>query len=208
MKWEVLLRIVGREPVFSSSLLKTGPVNPVDVGKQLSRWVKSGKLIQIRRGLYALSEHYSKVQPHPFNIANRIQRASYVSLQSAMEYYGLIPEYVPAVTSVTTGRPQTFEIPLGDFIFRHIKKELFFGYKLVDVGNNQSVFIASPEKSLLDLLYLTAGSDVLSYLRELRLQNLDRLNLKQFKIIAGHTGSRKLIRAAELMDSLVKELRK
>ncbi|MGD2245669.1 MAG: hypothetical protein PVI11_03890 [Candidatus Aminicenantes bacterium] len=207
MKWDELLQIVGREPVFSSSLLKTGSVNPVDVGKQLSRWVKSGKLIQIRRGLYALSEHYSKIQPHPFYIANRIQRASYVSLQSALKYYGLIPEYVPAVTSVTTGRPHILEIPLGDFIFRHIKKESFFEYKLIDVENNQSAFIASPEKSLLDLLYLTPGSDDPSYLRELRLQNLDRLNLEQIQTTAGHTGSRKLIRAAELLEGLIKELR-
>lgn len=205
MKWEKLLQIVDREPVFSSSLLRTGSVNPVDIGKQLSRWVKSGKLIQIRRGLYALSERYSKTQPHPFYVANRIQRASYVSLQSALEYYGLIPEHVPAVTSVTTGRPQTFEIPLGAFIFRHIKKEFFFAYRLTDVGNNQSAFIASPEKALLDLLYLTPGSDNPSYLRELRLQNLDRLNVVHLKTTAGHMGSRKLIRAAELLDSLVKE---
>ena len=206
MKWEKLLQIVGREPVFSSSLLRTGSVNPVDIGKQLSRWVKSGKLIQIRRGLYALSEGYSKTQPHPFYVANRIQRASYVSLQSALEYYGLIPEYVPAVTSVTTGRPQTFEIPLGDFIFRHIKKEFFFEYKLKDVGNNQSAFLASPEKALLDLLYLTPGSDNPSYLRELRLQNLDRLNVEHLKTTANHMESLKLIRAAELLGSLVKEL--
>jgi predicted transcriptional regulator of viral defense system len=206
MKWEELLQIVGREPAFSSSLLKTGSVNPVDLGKQLSRWVNSGKLIQIRRGLYALSERYSKIQPHPFYIANRIQRVSYVSLQSALSYYGLIPEYVPAVTSITTGRPQTFNIPLGNFIFRHIKKELFFEYKLIDMENNQSAFIASPEKSLLDLLYLTPGSDDLSYLRELRLQNLDRLNINLFKTAAYQMGSRKLIRAAELVDRLIKEL--
>jgi hypothetical protein len=121
-------------------------------------------------------------------------------------YYGLIPEYVVAVTNVTTGRPRTFEIFLGDFIFRHIKKELFFGYKLIDVENNQSAFIASPEKSLLDLLYLTPGSDDLSYLRELRLQNLDRLNINLFKTTAYQMGSRKLIRAAKRLDSLVKEI--
>jgi len=206
MKWEELLQIVGREPVFSSSLLKAGSVDPIDLGKQLSRWVNSGKLIQIRRGLYALSERYRKIQPHPFYIANRIQRASYISLYSALSYYGLIPEYVPAVTSITTGRPQTFNIPLGDFIFRHIKKELFFEYKLIDIENNQSAFIASPEKSLLDLLYLTPGSDALLYLRELRLQNLDRLNMEQFKTTAYHMGSRKLIRAAESLDRLIKEV--
>ena len=71
MKWEELLQIVGKEPVFHSSLLKTGPVDPVDLGRQLSRWVNSGKLLQIRRGLYALSERYQKTTPHPLLSSQR-----------------------------------------------------------------------------------------------------------------------------------------
>ncbi|MBN1273443.1 MAG: type IV toxin-antitoxin system AbiEi family antitoxin domain-containing protein [Candidatus Aminicenantes bacterium] len=206
MKWEELLQIVGKESVFSSNLLKTGDINPVDLSKQLSRWVESGKLVQVRRGLYALSERYRKTDPHPFYIANRTKRASYVSLQSALEHYSLIPEYVPAVTSVTTGRPQTFETPLGNFIFRHIKKELFFNYILEELTTGQSVFIATPEKALLDLLYLTPGSDDPVYLKELRLQNIENLNIKRFQEIARRAGSPKLIRASKILENLVKEL--
>jgi predicted transcriptional regulator of viral defense system len=206
MKWEELIQIVGKESVFSSNLLKAGNVNPIDLSKQLSRWVESKKLVQIRRGLYALSERYRKTEPHPFYIANRIRRASYVSLQSALEHYGLIPEYVPTVTSVTTGRPQTFKTPLGNYIYRHIKKEFFFDYTLEQMTAGQSAFIASPEKALLDLLYLTPRSDDTAYLEELRLQNMDNMDIKRFHEKARSTGSPKLIRASNILENLAEDL--
>ena len=205
MKWEKLLQIVGREPVFHSSILATGGVNPIDLGRQLSRWIKSGKLIQLRRRLYVLSEQYRKTNPHPFLIANRIKRASYVSLQSALEYYGLIPEYVPTVTSITTGRPEEVVTPLGSFIFRHIKTDLFANYQIIDLGEAQSAFIATPEKALLDLLYLTPGSDKPEYLRELRLQNIATINLNILIDLADKWGVRKLQSAARRIEILTSE---
>ena len=206
MKWAQFLDLAGNEPILSSSLLKTEDISPAEAGKQLSRWVKSGKLIQIRRGLYMLAEPYIKIRPHPFYVANKLQRGSYVSLQSALEYYGLIPEYVPAVTSVTTRRTQTFATPLGNYIFRHVKKELFFDYVQLDMGGGQLAFVATLEKSLLDLLYLTPGSDNPSYLRELRLQNLENLNIERFKSLASQTSSHKLIRAAGILGGLLRRL--
>jgi len=205
MKWDELLRIVGKEPVFHSSLLRAGSIDPVDLGRQLSRWVKSGKLVQVRRSLYALSEQYRKTNPHPFHVANRLKRGSYVSLQSALEYYGLIPEYVPTVVSVTTGRPETLSTPFGTFIFRHVKKDLFFGYEIVDFNDDQSVSIASPEKALLDLLYLMPGSDNIEYLRELRLQNLDTISSSRLKNLFKQAKSQKLQRALRLLDLILKE---
>lgn len=206
MKWNELLQIVGREPVFHSSILISGAVDSADLGRQLSRWVKSGNLIQLRRSLYVLSERHQKTSPHPFLVANRLKRASYVSLQSALEYHGLIPEYVPSVTSITTGRPEELVTPLGSFIFKHIKKALFSGYQAIDLGEGQSAFIATPEKALLDLLYLTPGSDNPDYLRELRLQNSETLNTGLLIELADRSGSRKLLRAARRIKILLTEL--
>ncbi len=203
MKWEKLLRIVEKEPVFSSSLLKAGSSDSVKLGIQLSRWIQAGKLIQIRRGLYTLSRQYRKTDPHPFHIANRIKRGSYVSLQSALEHYGLIPEYVPSVISVTTGRPQKFDTPLGHYIFRHIKRDLFSDYSLEEAGRGQTAFIAKPEKALIDLLYLTPGSDDAAFIRELRLQNLDHLDFRELQKIVRRSGSPKLIRSARLIEELL-----
>jgi len=99
-----------------------------------------------------------------------------VSLQSALAYYGLIPEIVNITICVTTGRPERLETPLGVFEFRHIKPHLLFGYHMLDLGG-QNALIATPEKALLDLIYLQPGGGSKNYLNELRLQNLDRLNL-------------------------------
>jgi predicted transcriptional regulator of viral defense system len=205
MKWKNLLRIVGREPVFHSSILMSGPVNPADMGRQLSRWVKSGYLIQLRRGVYTLAERFQKTTPHPFLIANRLKRASYVSLQSALEHYGLIPEHVPSITSVTTGRPEKLTTLLGNYIFKHIKKSLFSSYQLVDIGEGQSAFIARPEKALFDLLYLTPGSDNANYLQELRLENVESLDFKILIELAERSKSRKLCRAVRWIAANLKE---
>jgi len=100
-----------------------------------------------------------KINPHPFLIANRIQHASYVSLQSALAYYGLIPERVPMTTSVTTGRPLLQKTPLGEYQFRHIQTDWFQAYLKIDLGLGQTAFVATPEKALLDLIYLEPNSE-------------------------------------------------
>lgn len=202
MEFSNLVKIVGDEPIFETSLLLAGEVDPADLRRQLSRWTKAGRLHQLRRGLYALAPPYQKNNPHPFLIANRIVRGSYVSCQSALAHFGHIPEYVPVTTSVTTGRPGRWKTPLGAFEFRHIQASLLRGYHLLDLGQGQKAFVASPEKALLDLIHLHPGADAPAYLRELRLQNLERLNLDEFKKLAEVSGKPKLQRAAKLIVAL------
>jgi predicted transcriptional regulator of viral defense system len=175
MEFNSLLKLIGNEPIFESSILLAGNVNPKLVRIQLSRWVKAGKIYQLRRGLYSIAPPYQRRQPHPFLVANHLQKASYVSLQSALSFYGLIPEVVNITTSVSTGRPERLDTPLGTFEFRHIKTELLFGYRMNELGE-QSALIATPEKALLDLIYLQPGGDSPAYLKELRLQNTEKLD--------------------------------
>lgn len=175
MEFDLLLKLVGDDPIFESSLLLAGNVDPKLIYIQLSRWVKAGKIYRIRRGLYSIAPPYQKIQPHPFLVANHLQKASYVSLQSALSYYGIIPEVVNIITSVSTGRPERVKTPLGMYEFRHIKTELLFGYQMTELGG-QSAFVATPEKALLDLIYLQPGGDSIAYLKELRLQNTEKLN--------------------------------
>ena len=80
--------------------------------------------------------------------------------------------------------------------YRHIKPELFFAYHLVDVSPGQCAFVARPEKALLDLVHLHPGGDNPAYLRELRLQNLGRLDLDELRRQAEQAASPKLLRAA------------
>jgi hypothetical protein len=172
MEFTTLLQIVGDEPVFEAALLLAGDVDPRHVRRQLVRWTKAGRLYQLRRGLYALTPPFQKVKPHPFLIANRLVRGSYVSCQSALAHYGLIPEYTPVTISVTTARPGHRETPLGIFEFRHIQTGWLHGYRQVDLGGGQKAFLATPEKALLDWIYLHPGADSPPYLSELRLQHL------------------------------------
>jgi predicted transcriptional regulator of viral defense system len=202
MNFEHLLEIVGDEPVFETALLLAGEVNPAAVRLQITRWVNAGKIIQIRRGLYALAPPYQKVKPHPFLIANRLVRASYVSLQSALSNYGLIPEYVPATTSITTQRPGRWETPVGIFEFRHIKAELLNGYLQTSLEGGQQAFVALPEKALLDLIYLHPGGDSPTYLSQLRLQNLDRLDMEELHRQSKTFGSPKLGHAVAIIAEL------
>jgi predicted transcriptional regulator of viral defense system len=128
-------------------------------------------------------------------MANRLRQPSYVSLQSALAHHGLIPEWVPAVTSVTTARPEELDTPLGRFIFRHCKRPFFFGFRETYLGGGQAAFVARPEKALLDLVHLAPGGDQEGFLAELRLQNLERLDLALLEGMARQSKSPKLWRA-------------
>ncbi|HEX4960739.1 MAG TPA: hypothetical protein VF173_07865 [Thermoanaerobaculia bacterium] len=197
MRFEDLLETVGDEPVFETGLLLAGDVDPADVRRQLSRWTRAGRLYQLRRGLYALAPPFQKVRPHPFLVANRLVAGSYVSLQSILAHHALIPEYVPVTTSVGSGRPGRWDTPLGTYDFRHVQTDFLTGFRREDLGGGQDAFLATPEKALLDLVYLEPDADSPAYLAELRLQNLETLDQAELRRLAEASGKPKLLRASE-----------
>jgi hypothetical protein len=205
MKFEALLAIVGEEPVFETGFLLAGDVGPADLRRQLSRWVKGGRLLQLRRGLYALAPPYRKLRPHPFLVANRLVRGSYVSLQSALAYHGVIPEHVPVTTSVTTGRPQRRENPLGSFEYHRVSPGVLSGYRLERFGDGQEALVATPAKALADLVRLVPGADSPAYLSELRLQGFEKIDATELKThpILGHRP--KIRRAFQNLAALAAE---
>jgi predicted transcriptional regulator of viral defense system len=202
MEFTKLVETIGEEPVFETGLLLAGNADPREIRHQLSRWRQAGKIYQLRRGLYCLAPPFQKVIPHPFLVANRMLPASYVSLQSALAYFGMIPEYVPVTTSITTRRPASWENRLGIFDFRHIQVDFFDGYRWVDLGERQQAFIASPEKALLDLIYLEPGGETLDYLVELRLSNLNQLDWQLLGRLASRIEKPKLLRAIATLHKL------
>ena len=201
MRFEQLLTTVGHEPVFESSLLFTDDAKPADIHRQLSRWTRAGQLIQLRHGLYALAPSYQRIKPHPFVIANALVQPSYISCQSVLAYYGLIPEYVPKIISVTTAQAGRWLLA-GAYLFHKINSAMLFGYQLTKLETGQQAFVASPEKALLDLIYLTPNGDNPAYLRQLRLQELGQLNLASLQQLALRMQSPKLRRAAEIVTEL------
>jgi predicted transcriptional regulator of viral defense system len=205
MKFSDLVLYASKQPIFETGLLLVGAVDPSDVRRQLSRWTQAGKLIQLRRGVYTLATPYQQVSPHPFLIANTLLPGSYISMQSALAHYGLIPEYVPQTLSVTTLRPSKWRNPLGDFRFQHITPNLFFGYQKVDLTVGQEAFVALPEKALLDLIHLTPNGDDPLFLAGLRLQNLETLDENRLKSLAERAGKPKWLRAVSRLLSLIEE---
>jgi len=204
MKWEALLGIVSELPVFKTSLLLSGEKQENLLRQQMVRWVGMGRLIQLKRGLYLPAPPFRKKEPHPFLLANAMVEHSYVSLQSALAYRGLIPEHVPVTTSVTTGRPGEFRTVLGAFSFRHVGRSMFHEYALESFSDGQQAFVSLPEKALLDLIYLTPGGDRLPFLMGLRLQNLQSLDGKRLEFLAKKCGKPKMLRAAEHLKWLIR----
>ncbi|MHA1754814.1 MAG: type IV toxin-antitoxin system AbiEi family antitoxin domain-containing protein [Candidatus Odinarchaeia archaeon] len=120
--------------------------------RRLNEWQGKGYIKMVRRGYYIFSD-LKLNESVLFLIANEIYSPSYISLEMAFSYYNLIPESVYGITSVTSQKTNNFETSSGKFIYRHIKPELIFGYKLIRY-RNRNFKIAEIEKALLDYFYL------------------------------------------------------
>ena len=117
------------------------------------RWTKKGLLIRLRQGYYTFPEYKGKPD-FVMYLANRIYRPSYVSLHTALAFYGMIPEAVIQVTSVTSLKTAGFKNDLGEYVYKSVHQELMFGYDLKPIAGDLTLQLASPEKALIDLLYL------------------------------------------------------
>jgi len=148
MKYEDLALLI-KTPIFSKNDIVLAGGKIYDY--QLTRWVKKGYLLKIKNGIYIFKRDYEKIKGE--EIAAAIYQPSYLSLESALSAYGLIPEIVYSYVSVTGKTNRTFDNKFGHFIYRHLKTELFWGYREVRTSSGWYL-IAEPEKAILDYLYL------------------------------------------------------
>lgn len=132
----------------------------------------SNKIIRLKRGLYVVNPETNNSILNEFLIANHLYGPSYVSRQSALRYYGLIPERVYEITSMTTGHAKTYSNKIGNFSYLHCHNSYYhIGVKSLS-ENGISFMIASPEKALCDLMVYTPNlnlrykSELISYLEE------------------------------------------
>jgi predicted transcriptional regulator of viral defense system len=125
---------------------------------KISELVRKDELIQVKRGLFVPGPATRLRQPEPFLLANHINGPSYVSLESALSFWGLIPEQVYEITSVTTGRSQTYDTKIGRFSFMHLPLSYYsFGQQQVELADLQVALVASAEKAICDKIVTTAG---------------------------------------------------
>lgn len=138
---------------------------------KISELVKEDELQYVRRGLYIPGPGTDLPIPEHFLIANHLHGPSYVSLESAMSYWGLIPEHVYETSSITLKATKTYKTKIGRFTFRHLDAPYYtFGIQRVLLTERQAALVASPEKAVCDKIVVTAGVS----LRSIR-QTLDFL---------------------------------
>lgn len=137
-------------PVFSIKDIKKR--FPDFDNRRLVEWQQKGYVQKIRREYYCFREKIKDVQ-FLFFAANKIYSPSYVSMESALAFYNLIPEGVFMTTSISTRNTASYNTPVGDFSYNHVKPTLFFGYRLLKV-DGLAIKIAEPEKVILDYIYL------------------------------------------------------
>ena len=122
--------------------------------RRLVEWQQKGYLVKVRRGYYCFEER-TKGEHYLYFTANKIYSPSYISMESALAYYSLIPEGVFMTTSITTKNTASYDTPIGNFEYKHLKPVLFFGYKLLQ-EKNFTIKIAEPEKLILDYFYINS----------------------------------------------------
>jgi hypothetical protein len=169
--------------------------------------------LTLKRGLYLLSGDVSAQYTEPFLVANHLRGPSYISLESALAYWSMIPERVYEVSSVTLKGTKNYTTPIGRFSYYHLSTPYFsFGVKRVQLSMNQYVLIASPEKAICDKIILTSGiilrskKQVVQFLCEdLRIE-VASLKKLDFKVIEFWLGDIPKKSSIQLLVNYLKEL--
>ena len=136
--------------------------NPALVKIQLQRFVRKKYITKIKRGLYC----FFPDQIDEIKLANVLYQPSYISLETALNYYGVIPDIPQIITSISPTTTKYIKNQFGIFTYTKIKQDLFWGYKITD----ENTAIAKKEKALLDYFYIRK----IKFIADLR------LNLKDF----------------------------
>ena len=176
-------------------------VRKIDPGfhrQQLNTWLRQGYIQPLAGCYYALAEQQVD-EMYLFVLANRIYQPSYVSLESALAYYAILPETVFGVTSVSARKTKQFESARGVFSYRSMSPHYMIGYQVVEPSPGYKFKIALLEKAILDYLYLNTDIRSTADFEELRwnqAQLLDRLDASVFAKFINIIGKRSLISRA------------
>ena len=128
---------------------------PLDKIEEL---INQKKLIRVKRGIYVAGPALKISQPEPLLLANHLAGPSYVSLQTALSYWRLIPEKVYEISSMTTSRSKTYHTPIGRYTYTHLPLPYYaFGQRQAELAEKQVALVASAEKAICDTIIATSG---------------------------------------------------
>ena len=169
--------------------------------------IKNKDIVRVKKGLYVLGKEYHKPY-NKFVLANLIYGPSYITGQTALAFWNMIPERVELMISMTTKRKKQFETPVGRFSYGYCPKKAFnIGIQLEDVGDQKKILIASPEKALSDMIatqtHIATEKEMKEFLELMRLDDsvTKRVNLSLLEEIK--TGYRR--QSMKLLFNCLKE---
>ena len=151
---------------------------------KINDMLHKGQILRIKKGLYILGEPYTRSHYSRETLSNLIYGPSYISLEYALSFYGMIPERTETVTAVTNKRNKIFDTPIGRFTYRFIKPELYAdGITIISLDERHNIIIASKEKAIADILYFSPKLENVSEMEEFLFQDLriDESQLSRLK---------------------------
>lgn len=196
-------------PIISSSQLTFFERNAQVLRNQLVRWGKKGLIVKLKKGLYVLNDSDRKINPSRTFLANQIYSPSYISTEYALGYYEMIPEKVVDVTSVTPRKTYKIRNTFGEFIYQHIAPKAFTGFTAVKDENSSNILIATPEKAMIDFIYLNLSrfrrDDMDVFAESYRLQNIEKLKGRALKELSSYFDNDKLTGVVKNLCELIKK---
>ncbi|OVE81158.1 hypothetical protein BVY03_04530 [bacterium K02(2017)] len=160
--------------------------------RKINQLLKSGEIIRVKKGLYVYGEKFRTEPPSVLRLSNLIYGPSYISLESALSYYQLIPEYPHQITAITSKRNKSYHTPLGQFVYTYLNPKYYgVGYTIKQDSNGNDFLIATIEKAIIDKIWNDRKNilphDLKSYLLEdLRMDKtqLIKISLSKLKKIS------------------------
>lgn len=176
-----ILTTLGNIPVTSSIIASLYPEVKTKSAK-IAQLEKAGEIIRLRRNLFVVNPQETNLPLSSGLIANHLLAPSYVSMQTALRYYGLIPEAVYTIQSMTFKAAKEFNTPVGNFCYYHISREAY-PIGITQIKERNGVYImATPEKALCDLIANLPGinlryrKEALEFLEENLRFDMDRFS--------------------------------
>jgi predicted transcriptional regulator of viral defense system len=142
-------------------------IDPYFHRQQLTYWHNQGYIKPLAGGYYALWDRPID-EKYLFLVANKVYEPSYVSMESALAYYEIIPETVLGVTSISSRKTKQYKSNWGVFSYRSIKPQYMIGYQIIEYSPGYKFKIASLEKAIVDYLYLNSDIHSIADFEELR----------------------------------------
>ena len=178
-------------------------VSPNFSPNNLTRWQRQGLIVKLRQGFYAFQE--ACTQPNfAFFLSNFIYKPSYVSLHTALAFYDIIPEAITHVTAVSSLKTADFQNHISQFSYKKIKPDLFFGYEHKPFGH-WTITMATPEKAILDLLYLYPFYNTKSEIENLRFDDdfvCNELNIERLSLYLDKFNNKQLTKRVKIFRDL------